>query len=455
MNMPDIPQLQQAIHMSLKCWTAIDKPVPELLQTLLVVKQQGQGNCLHGDMISWHRAVNEVLLAGIVVLEQESESEAAVLRQRFLQGLPAKMVAYEINLDRDRLNRVQRKAITRLAQILWAQEAATRTHYLADMGSRLPNATHPLFGIEEHLQELTRRVIMPGEPWTIVVTGIGGIGKTSLAAAVAREVLSQFIFEGVIWVKVGEDQEMEHVVFSQLAQQLGVSPHLPLAEKTQAVRHVLQQCPYLIVFDNVEVESELIELLQQVGDLANPGKFLITSRVRPPEVVVWSWGMEDLSLTAVSRLINHLTTANNYAAFIMPSDEEIAAIYSMTGGNPLAVKLVTGLMAVAPLPVLLAELQTAAMPPTKVVYRHIYWRVWHSLSPEAQAILLLLLLAAGSGFSANHMLAVSKLPSGTFWSAVNLLISRSLLEVCHEKPEWRYGIHRLTASFLQIDIAQL
>lgn len=455
MKMPDLTQLKGAIQVALQSWKAIDRAVPDLLQTLLVVKQHNQGNCLHDNIISWRRAVNEMLLGGIAILAQESSQEAVILDQRFLQGLPAKEVAFGLNLDRDRLNRLQRKGIVRLAQIVWAQEEAARMRYLAEMEERLPNTSHPLFGVEAALQGLVTKVLAQDEPWVMLLTGIGGIGKTSLAVAVVRQALGEFAFEGVVWAQVAGEEMVGKVVFDQFAQQLGVSPTLSPTEQRQEVRRILQACPYLLVVDNVEREGELVTLLQEVGELANPGKILLTARVRPPEVVVWGYGLGELSLTAVSDLIHHLANANNHPAFVVPTAEEIEALYNLAGGNPLAIKLVAGLMPVAPLPVLLADLQQAAIKQTKGMYRHIYWRVWHSLSPEARTVLLSLLLAAGNGFTASHMLAVSKLEAGVFWTAVHLLISRSLLEVRHEKPEWRYGIHRLTASFLQIDIAQL
>lgn len=455
MNMPDLTRLNKALHIALQSWKTVNRPIPELLQTLLVVRQHNQGNCLQANMVSWRRAINEMLLAGIAALGQESALEATVLDRRFFQGLVAQDVADSINLDLDRLNRLQRKGILRLTQIVWAQEEAARRCYLAEMEARLPNMSHPLFGVEAAVEELAAKALAQDEPWTMVLTGIGGIGKTSLAVAVAKRLLEEFAFEGVVWAQVAGEAAVGEVVFAQFAQQLGVSSTLSPAEQRQAVCQILQACPYLMVVDNVESEGELVTLLQEVGELANPGKILLTARVRPPEVVVWGYGLGELSLTAVSDLIHHLTNANNYPAFALPTTEEIEALYDLAGGNPLAIKLVAGLMPVAPLPVLLADLQRAAMKETQGMYRHIYWRVWHSLSPEAQAVLLSLLLAAGNGFTASHMLAVSKLEAGAFWTAVHLLISRSLLEVRHEKPEWRYSIHRLTASFLQIDIAQL
>ena len=61
-------------------------------------------------------------------------------------------------------------------------------------------------------------------------------------------------------------------------------------------------------------------------------------------------------------------------------------------------------------------------------------------------------LVAEPGALPEQMLTISGLPEGKFWPAVTELVSRSLLEVRGTLHERRYGIHRLTETFLRTEI---
>jgi hypothetical protein len=61
-------------------------------------------------------------------------------------------------------------------------------------------------------------------------------------------------------------------------------------------------------------------------------------------------------------------------------------------------------------------------------------------------------LVAESGGEPAYLQAVSGLAGGDFWLAVQELRDRSLLEVRGALDEKRYGIHRLTHSFVRSEI---
>ena len=61
-------------------------------------------------------------------------------------------------------------------------------------------------------------------------------------------------------------------------------------------------------------------------------------------------------------------------------------------------------------------------------------------------------LVAESGALPEQMQAICGLDEDGFWTAVHELVARSLLEVQGTLQERRYGIHRLTETFLRREI---
>lgn len=131
---------------------------------------------------------------------------------------------------------------------------------------------------------------------------------------------------------------------------------------------------------------------------------------------------------------------------------DIDVIYATTGGNPLALKLVVSLASVLSLPQVLADIARSRPGPIEDLYKHIYWESWRTLSDDAQALLQAMPLIAEAGALPAHMRAISNLSEERFWPAVSELISRSLLEIKGTIHERRYGIHRLTETFLRTEI---
>ena len=131
---------------------------------------------------------------------------------------------------------------------------------------------------------------------------------------------------------------------------------------------------------------------------------------------------------------------------------DFADIYAVTGGNPLALKLVVGLLDVLPLPRILPGLKKGQSGPIEDLYRHIYWQTWQVLSEPARMLLQAMPIVAGSGALPDYLQAASRLSEAQLWPAIQELRQRSLLEVRGTIQEKRYGIHRLTETFLRTEI---
>ncbi len=115
-------------------------------------------------------------------------------------------------------------------------------------------------------------------------------------------------------------------------------------------------------------------------------------------------------------------------------------------------KLAVGLIAVQPLDDLLRDLRERKTPTIDDLYRHIYWQVWQLLSANARQLLQAMPLVAESGGAPDYLRALSGLAETDLWPALQELRHCSLLEVRGTLQEKRYGIHRLTETFLHTEI---
>src|SRR5262245_32692502 len=117
-----------------------------------------------------------------------------------------------------------------------------------DTRTNLPAARMPLIGRAAEFDVLAERVISaPGR--LLTVTGPGGVGKTSLALAVARQVAADF--EDGVWFADLSAVTMPDAVPQAIARAVGVREghDLPVAD---ALRTFLRDRRLLLLLDNCE-----------------------------------------------------------------------------------------------------------------------------------------------------------------------------------------------------------
>lgn len=459
MNLDD---LHTAVHTALRAWGNLAGTDDDLLQHLHIVQQE-QASVNRDSATSRRLATNQVLLNGIQRLQKQDPVGAKTLSLRFMDDETVLMAASKLNLSEDQVKRRQRDAIRRLAQILWDQETAVRANHLQTLQAHLPPPSYnQLFGFERLVDELLGYLTNADQPGVMAIVGIGGIGKTALADQAVRAAAAQFIYQDVIWLRINPEDEAasEHDPASTLAKIINelvekLCPDRPgaAADRVVCLRQSLKSRPILVVIDNLESEADTAFILDALNDWALPSKFLLTTRVRlPASSLVRSLILDELPLPAAAALIAHQAQSLNLPDLVQAADETVPQIYAVTGGNPLAIKLVVGLTAVLPLPQILADLTAAQTTEIEQLYRHIYWQAWHSLSENGQILLEMMPMAAGVGIKPEQMEAMSGLSSQQLWPAISELVNRSLLEVRGTTWERRYGVHRLTESFLRTEI---
>ncbi len=452
--------LLDSVHQALRAWRQVDGKPESLLTSLLLVRHKQQTLDPHPTPATQRLAANQILLEGLEELSQKDNLGAQILRARFLNGETTLKVAYKLNLSEYQVNRLQHKALEALTDLLQTREQAYRQTIELALAKNLPPASSlELFGLENLPRKIQESLQRPTAPWLIALTGLGGIGKTTLAHFLAKEMIPTFHFENLIWVRApgsveekGNPAQTFEAILFQIARQIFPEKDPELRQNAH-VRQILKTHPHLVVIDNLETEAEALFLFEHLQDLAGPSKFLITSRVRPPaQANLWTISLEELSEPDALALLRYQAQITGQEALAEASDQALLPIYEAIGGNPLALKLVVGLATMLPLPYILADLPQARIGQVEKLYTQIYLKTWQTLSLPARTLLQLMPLVAETGGKLEHLQALSELPERELVGAVEELVTRSLLEMRGTALERRYGIHRLTETFLRTEI---
>lgn len=461
---PDREELPDRVHAALRAWHETGGTSEDLLADFLLVKQRRVDLGADGSPVLLRQATNHVLQEALKELERQDPRGANVIRKRFREKKTLYAVANDLNVSDYTVSRVQRAAIEAVAEILARREQEERRSRARSIEAFLPPPTYTrLFGVDEAQEALLARLLPRSAPAVVAIVGIGGIGKTALADALTRRLIRDLHYDDVIWLRArpqsagGRSQPgplTYEALIDELADRLLAGGGAGSVEQRLArVREVLKIRPHLVVVDNLEAEEGLNYLLARLVDLADPGKFLLTSRFRPPEeAAVYAFSLQELSSGAAREVMLHHATETGVEAVGRATSEDLDQIFEVTGGNPLALKLVAGLLDVVSLPQLLDDLTRSRPGPIEELYRHIYWQSWQMLDEACRRLLKAMPLVGDAGATADYLQALSGLDRDRLWQAIYELRRRSLLEVRGSLHEKRYGIHRLTDSFLRTEI---
>jgi hypothetical protein len=183
-----------------------------------------------------------------------------------------------------------------------------------------------LVGREELLAELDNHGAA-GEgrgPQVVVLTGLGGAGKTSLAVEYAHRHLGEV---GLAWQLSAEDATVLAAGFTDLAAELGGGKVAGRREPVAAVHSALAAYPgqWLLIFDNAPAQGLVRAFLPPAGN----GRVLITSQsaVWPPGQAVEVSAL-DIEVAAAF-LVNRTGDPDSQAAAVLAKE---------LGGLPLALE---------------------------------------------------------------------------------------------------------------------
>ena len=131
------------------------------------------------------------------------------------------------------------------------------------------------------------------------------------------------------------------------------------------------------------------------------------------------------------------------------SDHDLRRIYDAVGGNPLALKLVTGQLRFYSLHEVLDRFNSTKVSNPSGLLDYVYREAWEGLSDQAREILIILTEAGETGFTLNHLNSLASMPERDLHRNLEELILLSLVDIGGTLLDKRYRLHRLTEVFLR------
>ncbi len=211
-------------------------------------------------------------------------------------------------------------------------------------------------GRHEDIMQLKRWVIEE-QCRLVLLLGIGGMGKSTLAAKLIREIGSEF--EVVVWRSLQNAPPFEEwleSVLPLLLRALGEDIALPNSLDARMVKLMegLRSSRCLLILDNAETilsagqtgqyrsgYEGYGQLFKEIGEVAHQSCLLLTSREKPKEIVPLE-GADRSVKTLLLKGLNSETGRElfRYQGKFTGTESEWETLIAHYGGNPLALKLV-------------------------------------------------------------------------------------------------------------------
>jgi LuxR family glucitol operon transcriptional activator len=247
----------------------------------------------------------------------------------------------------------------------FSSSASAETHY-ADPESVISapdqiqkpilyNLPHPHYGSfvgrEKELRQIVELLKPKSRSWVVVIDGIGGIGKSTLALEVANQYLvanslpEAERFEAIVWVSAKQsDLTLEGVkprkqflrtlddIYNAIAITLKREDVLqsPADKQDELVRNILAENRTLLIVDNLEAIDD-VGVMNFLRDIPTPTKALVTTRHRID--IAYPIRLGGLPYKDSEALVHHECQKKN----VVLKQGEVDHLIKRTGGVPLAI----------------------------------------------------------------------------------------------------------------------
>lgn len=329
--------------------------------------------------------------------------------------------------------------------------------------SSIPNMLH-FVGRKRELAKIAEALAADSRGWGVMITGPGGIGKTSLAIVAAHNA-AEDEFQSKIFLSAKTTELTAESItptsdysladfdelISELARELGTVDikQTPVGERASLVRRILSGKKALIVFDNVETfnEKECKRLFQYINRLPYSCKAIVTSRRRFDTVDARVITLNRLQLDEALQLMKELAQEN--AALARASKDELEALYERAGGNPLLINWLCGQLARDD--VICNTIRDAcklleSARPDNDPLEFVFGNLLDTFGPTEIAVLSALTYFSQPAES-ESIAVLAQLPRDVAKAALERLAHRALLETDENRE--RFLLATMTATFLR------
>lgn len=289
------------------------------------------------------------------------------------------------------------------------------------------------------------------------IQGMGGVGKTALAAHVAYALRRHFV-DGVLWADVNASDTLAILHTFAAAYGVDVSQYRDAGSRSRVVRELLANKRALMVLDNVERSDQVLPLLPPTGACA----VLITTRRhdlavarRAQRFLLHPFAPEtDESLTLFATVLGEERVAAERPLFV-----ELA---QLLGHLPLAVDIAAARLAYEPGWQVANFLQRVRQTQRRLVelayedqsVRLSFSVSYQTLTPTVQQLFAALGLFQGEDFSDVAAAALTELPLETAQDGLRRLFAMSLVLPGRAGVygRSRYRLHPLLRAFAQAQL---
>lgn len=338
----------------------------------------------------------------------------------------------------------------------------------------LPVETTPFIGRERELEQLASWLSGTAVR-LITITGVGGMGKTRLAVAAARQFVNSTVDQprppfshGIHFVDLAPVSNAEQIA-STIAIAIDFSPSSTSRRSLQdQLLDYVRTRQMLLILDNIEHLLPNTSIISDLLAAAASLKIMVTSRERlklQGEQVLPLDGLRfrtipgpetaDLLLDDAARLFLDTAQRNNPTFQPMGNGRaQISQICKLVDGMPLALELAAKWVDSMPLPEIVTELEQSLqlleaeapdLPARHRSVRAVFESSWEQLSAREQQILSGLSVFRG-GFTPD----AARVVTGASGRELSLLVSRSLLRFV--QPDNRYRFHELLRQYAAVHL---
>lgn len=288
----------------------------------------------------------------------------------------------------------------------------------------------------------------------VLIVGLGGNGKTSLAREVAARCLRDDgeapRFDAVVWVSDKDRPATTNfsTVLDEIARTLDYPgfAHFEHDEKRREVEQLLRRHKVLLVVDNFETITDGA-LLGWLLRLPEPSKVIITTREYWREFRRGGWPVELRGMSEAEswELISERARALKVERLV-GDRAHLEPLLVATGGNPKAITITLGLLKYEhrPLQQVVDDLYAAR----SELFEDLFARAWALLDEAARRVLLVATFFPTS-VSGSALSTTADMQGFAFDRAVERLTDMALLDVqhtdLHSLP--RYMLHPLVRAF--------